>query len=253
MCQGPKKKPKPKWEETTSDSKSEIFLLLNLTPPQIILFSSPPLKTKRQCEEIKNATWSFYFLVCASSSFSSLALAVITPVTSPACWLRELTDSALCIHGTSGEGQALPPYKRAAEKLPSRTSVWNIYRYASSWWDHQEEKSVHHWIHKLFTTSFPPFPLILSSSAHLPPSAPLPRPASPQLPTVSPLSLLTNNLLHQIFHLVASFPPPALPLLLCLLIWNCTQWSFFKNNTVRCLPAAQYTDGDKQCWRTYCH
>lgn len=186
MCQGTKKNTNPKWEETTSNSKPEIFLVLDLTPPQIIFFFSPPLKTKRQCEEIKNATWSFYFRVCGSSSFSSLALAVITPVTSPPCWLRELSDSVSCIPVMLGVGQALPPDKRAAEKFPSRTSVLNIYRYASSWQDHQEQKSIHHWILKLFTTFFPLFSLILSSSAHLSPSAPLPHPARPSAPCSFP-------------------------------------------------------------------
>lgn len=195
MCQGPKKKkPKPKWEETTSDSKSEIFLLLNLTPPQIILFSSPPLKTKRQCEEIKNATWSFYFLVCASSSFSSLALAVITPVTSPACWLRSwLTARSAFMarrervkhcpqtNGLQKNSPQGPPYETFTDMLPHdgttrkrKVSTTGFINFSP------------HLFHRspLFWAAVPTFPL-LHPSLVLPPLSSLQFPLSPFSPTIS--------------------------------------------------------------------
>lgn len=147
---------KTKWEETSSNLKSEIFLLLNLTPPQITLFFSLLLKTEAQHKEIKNAVWSFYFQVCGSSSFSSLAFTVIIPVTSFPCWLWVADwQGAVCIPATLESGSNTAPDKQARGNFPSRPSILNIYRYFFSLLDYRGQKNVHRVIqtfHHLFSS-----------------------------------------------------------------------------------------------------
>lgn len=79
------------------------------------------LKTKVQYREIKNATWSSYFQVCGSSSFSSLAHSVPTPVTSCPCWLQALTNRALSAFPPRGEQVKPCPRQTGCRQFPLNT------------------------------------------------------------------------------------------------------------------------------------
>lgn len=168
---------KTKWEETSSNLKSEIFLLLNLPPPQITLFFSLLLKTKTQHKEIKNAIWSFYFQVCGSNSFSSLAFTVINPVTSFPCWLWVADwQSAVCIHATLESGSNTAPDKQAQGIFPSRSSILNFLLPFLIIGPPRTEKC------PPGDSNFPPFLFqlfflpLLSNGPYLSPSAPFPCP-----------------------------------------------------------------------------
>lgn len=92
-----------------------------LTPPQITSFFSLLLKTKVQYREIKNATWSFYFQVCGSSSFSCLAVCVLIPVTSCPCWPWGWL-TGLCLHSLHVGEQVKPcPRQTGCRQFPLTT------------------------------------------------------------------------------------------------------------------------------------
>lgn len=183
---------------------SQIFLLLNLTPPQITLFFSLLSKTETQQKKIKNAIWCFYFQVCGSSSFSSLAFPLGTPVTSFPGWPWAADwQGAVCIRATSESGSKTAPDKQAGGDFPSRPSVWNIYRCLFSLLDHQGQTNVHQLIqtfHHLFCSySFSPFQALVPTFPllHLFLVLTFPRlptvfsPASP--PSISPFSIILST------------------------------------------------------------
>lgn len=159
--------------------------------------------------------WSFYFQVCRSSSFSSLAFPVVTPVTSFPGWPWAADwQGVVCIRTTLESGSKTAPDKQVGGNFPSRNMKYLQIPFLiiSSPMTHKCPPVDSNFPSPLFqllflplpSTSPPPFPFCTFSLSSL---------------SQGFLQYSPQHLLHQTFHSASFFPPPTLPHLFWRNLW----------------------------------